>query len=189
MTSIQFELSGETGKGVYAIVDEADYDKVYQHKWYPSFTSNTVYVWRPYRQKEGMGDRNQMLHRMLLAARAGQVIDHINHNGLDNRRENLRFVTSSGNQYNKQMKATLAVSGISNVYKWDKRATTSFFVGFDAGEASETFGSYRSLKMAEKVASKVREQLILRSGTMPPEQLIKTIRDEMKENGEINVWI
>lgn len=41
------------------------------------------------------------LHRVLMNAQKGQIVDHINRNKLDNRRENLRFVSHSINNFNK----------------------------------------------------------------------------------------
>jgi hypothetical protein len=41
-----------------------------------------------------------LLHRFILCAAPGTIIDHKNGNGLDCTRENLRFVTSSQNQHN-----------------------------------------------------------------------------------------
>tara|TARA_B100002051_G_scaffold270812_1_gene304378 strand:- start:4455 stop:4793 length:339 start_codon:yes stop_codon:yes gene_type:complete len=46
-----------------------------------------------------------MLHRLILGKpQKGMVIDHINHIGLDNRKENLRFLTAAQNQQNSRSK-------------------------------------------------------------------------------------
>jgi len=42
------------------------------------------------------------LHRLVLEASKGTVVDHISGNTLDNRRENLRFVSKTENSINKQ---------------------------------------------------------------------------------------
>ena len=41
-------------------------------------------------------------HRLVIGAEAGQIVDHINHNKLDNRIENLRIVTSQENARNRR---------------------------------------------------------------------------------------
>jgi len=40
------------------------------------------------------------LHRLICCAKRGEVVDHINHSGLDNRRENIRVCTPSQNSQN-----------------------------------------------------------------------------------------
>ena len=57
------------------------------------------------------GYKNSM-HRMLMNFPKGLIVDHINGDGLDNRRENLRTVTVPQNSQNKKKK-----SGTSSIYK------------------------------------------------------------------------
>ncbi len=84
------------GKGLFAMVDAADYDQVSKYHWcairpgggnvYAVTTRNgkTVYM-----------------HRMLMRPRKGYVVDHIDGNGLNNRRCNLRVCTPAQNLVNK----------------------------------------------------------------------------------------
>lgn len=46
------------------------------------------------------------MHRLVTGAKPGQVVDHINRDKLDNRRENLRLVTQSENMHNAPVFAT-----------------------------------------------------------------------------------
>ena len=57
------------------------------------------------------------MHRLILAASNGQIVDHINSNDtLDNRRANLRFATKSQNDANKVMRKHPSITGFRGVY-------------------------------------------------------------------------
>jgi hypothetical protein len=48
------------------------------------------------------GDRRKSIHRLVTNAPKGMDVDHINNNGLDNRKENLRICTRSQNSMNRK---------------------------------------------------------------------------------------
>ena len=90
-------------------IDEADFPLVSAHKW-------TVY-----RYGRGVeyavywdGKRNVYLHRFLLGSPAGMIIDHINGDGLDNRRANLRICSNLENRRNQKLRVDSA-SGYKGV--------------------------------------------------------------------------
>ena len=60
------------------------------------------------------------MHRLIMQAIDGQYVDHINGDGLDNRRENLRICTHAQNMQN-QMPVRLGTSKYKGV-SWDKVA-------------------------------------------------------------------
>jgi hypothetical protein len=62
--------------------------------------------------------KSEFLHRFIMDFPDGLVIDHINHNSLDNRSCNLRAVTSRMNRGNPREKGTSEYPGVS----WHKRA-------------------------------------------------------------------
>jgi hypothetical protein len=101
-------------KGVTALIDDADYEKVNQFKWY---CNQRGYAVRNVK-KNGKWTTESM-HRMITDAVSGISTDHINGEKSDNRRRNLRICTISQNGMNRH-----SISGKSK-YKgvsWHRRA-------------------------------------------------------------------
>lgn len=85
--------------GYDVLIDDEDYDRVMGHNWH--YTSNNPK--RPYFSfsKRDKGERNwTSLHRFILNAPKGTVVDHISGNTLDNRKCNLRITDWTGNARN-----------------------------------------------------------------------------------------
>ena len=77
------------------------------------------YKWRLNDQGYIINDKVGRLHRYLMNCPDNMVVDHINHNKLDNRISNLRICTSQQNNIN-TIKRCDNSSGITGVY-WDKQ--------------------------------------------------------------------
>lgn len=85
--------------GKVVLLDDEDYDRLPTSGWYISskdcHNPNTDYAEH---------DEYGKMHRWVLGIKPNErpniVVDHINHNGLDNRKENLRLVTTSENKKN-----------------------------------------------------------------------------------------
>jgi hypothetical protein len=78
-------------QGKFAIVDAEDYERLSKYKWHVDKGDSTYYAAR------GIVGKNFRMHREILNAPEGLVVDHRNHNGLDNRKKNLRLCTRSQN--------------------------------------------------------------------------------------------
>lgn len=89
----------ELTQGFFAIIDDEDYDLVKDYKWHPRKGYSTIYVQAHF--GSGKTRKTVTMHRFLLNPEKGIEVDHINHNGLDNRRCNLRLVTKSQNMMNR----------------------------------------------------------------------------------------
>ena len=93
MTMKQIPLNGKYGKGKFALVDDEDYEELMQHKWIMQkrgyiinrSTRDTIY-----------------LHRFILKPNKGLVIDHVNHDKLDNQKINLRACSQGQNMANRK---------------------------------------------------------------------------------------
>jgi hypothetical protein len=106
-------------QGKVAIVDDEDYNKLIQFKWSArrDSKSGTWYALHTYR--EGNGWKTILMHRKIVNASDGMDVDHENHNGLDNRKFNLRVCKHRYNCRNRRIQSnnTSDVAGVS----WHKR--------------------------------------------------------------------
>ena len=100
-------------QGKYALVDEEDYERVMQYNWSVTKGKNTLYA-HAYN-----GQRNVYMHRFILNADDATLIDHIDLNGLNNTKNNLRRCSNSQNLYNRPK--THGASSYKGVYKYKNR--------------------------------------------------------------------
>ena len=90
-------------RGLFALVDDADFDWLNQWKWQVLETyKGCPYVRRTNHCRHGPSS-SVLMHRLIMNAEKGQILDHINCNSLDNRRENLRFCDSFQNLANRPL--------------------------------------------------------------------------------------
>ncbi len=71
-----------------ALIDDEDFERVNKYKWYfknPGYACN-----------ESVG----LLHRFIMSTPKNMEVDHINHNKLDNTKQNLRNCSVQENHYN-----------------------------------------------------------------------------------------
>src|SRR5687768_15719892 len=93
----------ELTQGQWSIIDVVDIPLVSQRNWCASYnTSIGSYYVTSKRRKDEEGSRTIYLHRFLTGASSDKVVDHINHNTLDNRRDNLRVCTNWQNNQNRK---------------------------------------------------------------------------------------
>lgn len=83
-------------RGYAAIINGADAADVLAHSWYAHLSPSGPYA------RANLGHRHVYMHRFILGAVAGQHVDHINHNRLDNRRSNLRLCTATQNAHHQR---------------------------------------------------------------------------------------
>jgi len=86
-------------QGKVALIDDEDMELVSKHKWCVRREPNNFYAATGVTRPSGVHTVLRM-HRLIMDAPRGMDVDHINHNGLDNRRVNLRICTRTQNLRN-----------------------------------------------------------------------------------------
>jgi len=100
-------------KGQLAIVDDFNFEWLNQWKWCASKSGNQYYA------KAWIDNKMIRMHRLIMNPPDDKQIDHKNHNGLDNRKSNLRLCTQAQNirhQKPQTRKTSSKYKGVS----WDR---------------------------------------------------------------------
>jgi len=116
MTAVVIPLS----KGMVALVSPEDRERVAARKWCVMSSSRDRFYAQANMKIDGIWKR-VMMHRFILSPEKGTTVDHIDGNGLNNQRSNLRLATLSQNTHNAGAKkvgrgATSAYKGVD----WNK---------------------------------------------------------------------
>ena len=86
-------------QGKITLVDDEDYEYLNQFKWYVFKKGHTYYVAR---QKSINGvTKTILMHRLIINTPNNMMTDHIDHNGLNNQKYNLRICTNGQNLMNR----------------------------------------------------------------------------------------
>lgn len=126
------------------MIDSEDAERLSAYPWH---LDSNGYVTTCLKTDEGKWT-NQGMHRIIMGLLPGdgRVVDHINRNPLDNRKENLRVCSRRANLLN-QGKRRDNTSGAPNVY-WDS-SSRSYFV---------KVAGFQSLERAADAAAEVRRR-------------------------------
>lgn len=103
-------------RGYEAVIDAADVSLVEGWNWCALVRPKSVYAMR---FSEGAEKKTILLHRVIAGTPEGMDTDHIDGNGLNNRRSNVRVATKGQNMHNQRLSSanTSGVKGVS----WVKR--------------------------------------------------------------------
>ena len=108
-------------QGQFALVNEEDWAKLAHRKWHAQ-RQNKGWAARTFLKTDWSTGRRRYLYasmqEMIMGTRPGFEIDHRNRNTLDNRRENLRWLSPSHNMVNRAYPNS---QGFKGVWKNGKR--------------------------------------------------------------------
>lgn len=136
-------------RGKVAIVDDEDYEWLAASSWCYKPDKRTGYAIR----RGSRSDRTQTIwmHRQILDAPPGVQVDHIDGDGLNNRRANLRFATNTENQRNQRTPRNNS-SGFKGVHVHRRNGLYVVTIRIDG--ATRQLGQYANKVIAARVYDK-----------------------------------
>ena len=102
-------------RGKFAVVDDSDFSEVSKHSWYAFSSKGLWYAAR----KAGLADTDYryrsiiFMHKQLLNTNI--LVDHVDRDGLNNQRYNLRLATYGQNNANRTARGSSKYLGV----QWD----------------------------------------------------------------------
>jgi hypothetical protein len=115
-------------RGKFVMVDDEDYEYLNQWKWYATKSHITFYAERQQRLNPGIQPQKQKnikMHRLIMNTSQNMQVDHIDHNGLNNQKSNLRNCTLSQNARNRKARGKSKYLGVyfygENLFRADIR--------------------------------------------------------------------
>ena len=135
-----------------AMIDDNDYEMINRYNWCVVRYRSYIYV----SSRAGSRNTNTSLHRFIMKTPDGLMVDHIDGDGLNNQRSNLRIVTRGQNRLNS---FDIAQSGYKGVFKTHNGKFGVRFGAFDTAEEAakaydkiikENYGEYAKLNFPEK---------------------------------------
>lgn len=150
---------------MFVIVDEADVAKVGSVNWHAQVEPNGRIIYAVRSQKTNGKSKKVYLHRLIMAAKPGQYVDHKDGNGLNCQRSNLRLCDQYQNGANSRLSRnnTSGYKGVSwekvyrrwaaYIYSHRKKIVIGYFDNaIDAArayndKAVELFGEFAKLNM------------------------------------------
>ncbi len=135
-------------RGKSAIVDDDDYGMLSTIRW-TAHSQGYAYC------RHSVGDKTKCvyMHRLVVKAKKGEIVDHINRDRLDNRKCNLRIVTHIQNTLNTGVSST-SKSGYKGVCKWwvkkknGEELSTPWRAYYKDGKKQIQIGSFKTAKEA-----------------------------------------
>ena len=118
---IKIKLNSKKYPGLFAQIDNEDFCEISKYRWWPDANHNKFYAQTEVRKK---GKRMCVsMHHIIIGKREGFQIDHKDGNGLNNKKSNLRHVTSGQNKMNSESKGGISqykgVFFIKKNKKWE----------------------------------------------------------------------
>jgi len=151
MKKISLSQEGKKYKGQYvALVDDEDFERINKYPWFViNVRAKIQYA------AHGNKEKYKLMHREVMHTPKEMETDHINGDGLDNRRKNLRICTHSENQQNQRVHREGGLVGVSKI-KHGKKVYYQAQVNCKGKEKRKYLGLFPTAELAHQAWLKAR---------------------------------
>lgn len=125
--------------------------------WYAKFDKDTktVYVHGHLPRVNGK-QPTVCLHRWITNAPNGMVVDHCNHDTLNNTDSNLKILTNAENSQNRKGARSISVSGVRGVFR--RKGSNKWQAVVKFNNKSNYIGSFDTIEEADYAATEARKK-------------------------------
>lgn len=141
-------------QGKYALVDNEDYEYLSKFNWYAKFNGYTWYAATNIPKTFESKRKNIKMHRMIMGDPKGMEIDHVNHDGLDNQKKNLKICTHAENMQNQKILRKSNTIGLRGVYFDKRNQTKKWFAKIQRGGTQISLGTFYTKEEASEAYNK-----------------------------------
>lgn len=140
-------------RGFVALVDDEDYDYLNQFHWWLQKSRNTYYAIRNHREN---GRVYQIrMHREIMGTSKNMQVDHIDHNGLNCQKSNMRNCTHKENVRNRSCKGEVKYLGVSiKTCRWRNKIYHYIIAQIKVDQKVMHLGTFKTVEDAARVYDK-----------------------------------
>lgn len=161
--TVRIELRRRNAENMWTIIDLEDLEYVTKWTWYARYNrSNQCYyathtVYDP-KIKDTGGSVGLQYYLMNRDSNPEYYIDHINHDTLDNRKNNLRVTTNKYNLRNRHSKNSNNTTGYRNVIFNKRRKKKPYVVQLQINGKNKVLGTFEDVHEAGEFAEEMRQK-------------------------------
>lgn len=144
-------------QGKTAIIDEEDWEKISKYKWC-AWRGDKIWYAVSYIPGTRNPQKFVRLHRVIVDALEGEEVDHINTDGLDCRKENLRRCTKSQNGHNRE-KYRCNKSGYKGVFYRKEDVKNPYIANITKEHRRTYIGKFATAEEAAKAYNEKAKEL------------------------------
>lgn len=178
--TVTIYLQEVNGKRLETLISSQDFEiaNSVNGTWYGNFMNNNQQYYVAVNLQKDLQRQRIYLHRLIMKPRPGYVIDHMNHDSLNNTRENLRELTPTENMQNAKGATSRSKSGIRGV---SQRPNGKWMASMKVNYQYHYLGIYDDVREAEEAAIKGR--IMHMAGYLPPKGYEYLIEEVQRERG------